>query len=423
MKFPTFSRHCLVPRARLTAVLTGLAFFSCAAMPLRAHAASASPAPALLLGQGDQLSRVKSALAAGNPDLVAALGKLRASSEVALAKPITNVVDGGPLPPGGDAHDYYSYSPYWWPDPAKANGLPYLWRDGQINPDRVTSDISRLHAMVDAVTALVPTWYFTGDVRFAENAAQRLRVFFLDPATRMNPNMRYGQLRRGHGYNSHSGIIEASHLKWLIDCAILLESYPGWTPADSRGLRQWFSDFATWMADSPEGREEAMAPNNHGTWYNHQLVISALYGGKPELARAYLEKMPARIFAQVFMDGRQPQELIRTKSLSYSDFNARALVYVARSGRHLGIDLFAFRSTEGRSISKALDYDAPYFLGEKTWPGQQIQDISFNDAAETYWRAAIGLADKKYADLVRRLPDHALPSPIVQLLDPLPAGW
>lgn len=327
------------------------------------------------------------------------------------------------MPPSGDVHDYFSYSPYWWPDPAKPDGLPYIWRDGQENPDRKTSDITRLDAMIDAVTALVPAWYFTGDVRYAENAAKRLRVFFLDPATRMNPNIKFGQKRRGHDYNSHSGMIESGHLKWLVDCAILLESYPGWTKEDAAGLRKWFSDFATWMAESPEGIEEAMAPNNHGTWYNVQLILYALYGGQPDLARAYLDKIPARIFAQVFMDGRQPQELIRTRSLSYSDFNAQALVYVARLGKHLGTDLFAFRSTEGRCIRIALEYNAPFFLGEKAWPGEQIRSISYDRVAETYWRAAIGFPDKKFADIVRKLPGQALPEPIVQLLDPMPAGW
>lgn len=423
MPLPAPSQNPFARRRRPLALLITIAGLSSFTLPLQANASTSGDSPALLLGQGDQLARVKSELAAGNPDLVAALRELREHSDAALTKPITNVVEGGAPPPSGDAHDYYSYSPYWWPDPAKPDGLPYIWRDGLENPDRKTSDVTRMDAMIDAVTALAPAWYFTSDARYAENAVKRLRVFFLDPATRMNPNIRYGQSRRGHSYNSHAGIIEAAHLKWVVDCAILLESYPGWTKEDAAGLRKWFSDFATWLAESPEGREETMAPNNHGSWYNATLILFSLYGGQPELARSYLDKMPARIFAQVFMDGRQPQELIRTKSLSYSDFNAQALVYVARLGRHLGVDLFAFRSTEGRCIRIALEYDAPYFLGEKQWPGEQIRALPFGRIAETYWRAAIGFPDKKFADVVRHLPDHALPEPIVQLLDPMPAGW
>ena len=37
-----------------------------------------------------------------------------------------------PPPPSGDKHDYLSYSRYWWPDPEKNDGLPYIRRDGVV---------------------------------------------------------------------------------------------------------------------------------------------------------------------------------------------------------------------------------------------------------------------------------------------------
>ena len=378
--------------------------------------------PSLLLGQGDQLQRIKVGLAAGDPHLVAALKEIVKDADAALKQPVANVVAEGALPPSGDPHDYYSYSPYWWPNPEHPNG-PYIWRDGEINPDRNTSDISRIEAMVDRVTSLVPAWYFTGDERYAESAVEQLRAWFLDPATKMNPNMQFGQKRRGHNYNSPSGVLEAWRMRWVIDCAILLETFPDWTEEDAKALRNWFSQFATWMVESPTGIEESMQPNNHGSWYNAQLILYALYGKNSALARKQLGDMPARIFAQVFIDGRQPQELIRTRSLNYSIYNARALITVARLGRHLDYDLFAYRSLEGRSIRLAVDYMTPFILGEKEWPIVQLRPHSNRSAAQLYWNAAKGFQDSEYANLLRRLPESPLPSSIVQLLDPLPEGW
>ncbi len=378
--------------------------------------------PSLLLGQGDQLPRVKAALAAGNPHLVAALKEIAEDADAALKQAVANVVDEGALPPSGDPHDYYSYSPYWWPNPEDPDG-PYIWRDGETNPDRTTSDVSRIEAMVYRVTSLVPAWYFTGDERYAESAVEQLRAWFLDPATKMNPNVQFGQKRRGHNYNSPSGVLEAWRMRWVIDCAILLESYQGWTVEDANALRNWFSQFATWMVESPEGIEESMQPNNHGSWYNAQLILYALYGENLDLARKQLDGMPARIFSQVFIDGRQPQELIRTRSLNYSIFNARALITVARLGRHLHYDLFAYRSLEGRNIRLAVDYMTPFILGEKEWPIMQIRPHSNESAAELYWNAAKGFQDREYANLLHKLPESPLPSSIVQLLDPLPEGW
>ncbi|MDN3643194.1 alginate lyase family protein [Lutimonas halocynthiae] len=387
-----------------------------------AQDSEANATPSLLLGQGDQLPRVKVGLATGNPHLVTALKEIVKDADAALEQPVANVVDEGALPPSGDPHDYYSYSPYWWPNPENPDG-PYIWRDGEVNPDRNTSDIVRIKAMVDRVTSLVPAWYFTGDERYAESAVEQIRAWFLDPATNMNPNVQFGQKRRGHNYNSPSGVLEAWRMRWVIDCAILLESFPGWTEEDANALRSWFSQFATWMVESPTGIEESMQPNNHGSWYNAQLILYALYGENFDLARKQLDGMPARIFSQVFIDGRQPQELIRTRSLSYSIYNARALITVARLGRHLDYDLFAYRSLEGRSIRLAVDYMTPFILGEKEWPIMQLRTHSNGSAAQLYWNAAKGFQDPEYAKLLRKLPESPLPSSIVQLLDPLPEGW
>ncbi|MBT8272948.1 MAG: alginate lyase family protein, partial [Bacteroidia bacterium] len=196
--------------------------------------------PSLLLGQGDQLLRVKAEIAAGNPVFVAALKEIVKEADEALEQPVANVVNEGAMPPSGDPHDYYSYSPYWWPNPDDPDG-PYIWRDGEVNPDRYTSDVSRIEAMVARVTSLVPAWYFTGDERYAEIAVEQLRAWFLDPATKMKPNVRFGQKRRGHNYNSPSGVLESWRMRWVIDCAILLESFPGWTDKDANALRSWFS--------------------------------------------------------------------------------------------------------------------------------------------------------------------------------------
>ncbi|OIQ36466.1 MAG: hypothetical protein BM563_10835 [Bacteroidetes bacterium MedPE-SWsnd-G1] len=377
---------------------------------------------ALLLGQGDQLLRVKAEIAAGNPKFVASLEEIIKDADEWLEQDEVNVVDEGALPPSGDPHDYYSYSPYWWPNPEDPDG-PYIWRDGEINPDRNTSDISRIEVMVKRVTSLVPAWYFTNDDRYAKSAVEQLRTWFLDPAKKMNPNVQFGQKRRGHNYNSPSGVLEAWRMRWVIDCAILLESFPGWTQEDANALRNWFSQFATWMVESPEGIEESMQPNNHGSWYNAQLILYALYGKNYKLAREHLNKIPARIFSQVFIDGRQPQELIRTRSLNYSIYNARALITVARLGRHLNYNLFNYRSLEGRSIRLAVDYMTPFILGEKEWPIEQIRPHSNAGAAQLYWSAALGFEEREFANTLRKLPNSPLPSAIVQLLDPLPKGW
>ena len=49
-------------------------------------------------------------------------------------KPVS-VMDKTALPPSGSKHDYMSIGPYWWPDTTKPDGLPYIRKDGEVNPE------------------------------------------------------------------------------------------------------------------------------------------------------------------------------------------------------------------------------------------------------------------------------------------------
>ena len=52
-----------------------------------------------------------------------------------LTSNIITVMDKPMTPPSGDKHDYMSMGRYWWPNPATADGLPYIRKDGVVNPE------------------------------------------------------------------------------------------------------------------------------------------------------------------------------------------------------------------------------------------------------------------------------------------------
>ena len=93
----------------------------------------------------------------------------------------------------GDKHDYMSLSRYYWPDPSEPDGLPYIVRDGESNPELEEFDRPRLAQMANNVTTLSLAWYFSQDERYAQKAVEQLRVWFINKSTRMNPNLNYAQ--------------------------------------------------------------------------------------------------------------------------------------------------------------------------------------------------------------------------------------
>ena len=324
-------------------------------------------------------------------------------------------------PPSGDKHDYMSLGPYWWPDPNKPDGLPYIRRDGRVNPESRTTDTDRLALglMSDAVETLCLAWYFTERRPYAEHAAKLLRVWFLDEATAMNPNLEFGQAIPGRALGRDAGIIDTARLVRIVDAIGLLESSGAWTAADRDGMRRWCTEYLKWLRTSKYGLGESKQSNNHGTWYDAQVVSLSLFLGQTTPAREVLEQVQSRrIDKQIEPDGRQPHELVRTKSLGYSAGNLDALFRLATMGQQVGIDLWHYESADGRSLRKALDYLAPYAGREEQWPHEQIIESSPTGLFALLRRGSIIYGGRKYEALIGKMPAAERASDRTNLLWP-----
>jgi len=329
--------------------------------------------PRVFVLDGKALLENRRRVQAGDEQLKAALDRLIEDADAKLSAGPFSVTDKHQPPPSGDKHDYRSLGPYWWPDPKKADGLPYIRKDGVVNPERgEVGDVSRFKGMQEAVIPLAAAWYFTRREEYAAHAARLLRAWYLEPATRMNPNMQYAQAIPGRCEGRGIGIVDASRQPMLIDAVGMLHGSKAWTASDQQALVDWFGEFLQWMQTSNHGRDEDRTKNNHATQYDAQVASYALFVGKPEIARKVLQAVgQRRIETQIGPDGSQPHELRRTKSWGYSCANTRNFTRLAELGRNVRVDLWAYE-TDGRSIKKAVDYLVPYAAGQQKWTRTQI---------------------------------------------------
>jgi alginate lyase len=387
-------------RARLLLIGTLSAKTFCGIMP-----ASAQVPPHTLLFNRDNLLEVKKRIQADDVSITAPLGRLKRDADRALAAGPFSVTHKNLLPPSGDKHDYLSIAPYWWPNPNTPNGLPYIRRDGEVNPERdQSSDRGRLDNMVQGVKTLALSYYFTGRDDHAAHAAKLLRAWFLDQATKMNPELKYAQAVPGRNSGRAAGIIETHGLPELIDAAVLLNGSKSWSELDHKHLQSWFNSYLSWLLESTEGKAEAKAENNHGIWYDVQVAALAIFVGHDESAKKVLTEFPAkRIAQQIEPDGRQPRELARTQAWNYSIFNLEALFNAASIADKVGIDLWNYRTTDRRSIRQALDWLIPFATGERKWSYKQISMFEPVKLAPLIRRAANQYHDPAYEQAIIKL--------------------
>jgi hypothetical protein len=333
------------------------------------------------------------------------LNAVRSEADKVMKEGPFSVTDKKETPPSGDKHDYMSLAPYWWPNPATKDGLPYIRHDGKINPERYkVPDDASFNKLQNAVHALALGYYLTGKEDYAARAVLLLRTWFLDPATHMNPNLNYAQAVRGVNDGRGTGLIDVRGIPRILDSITLLDGSSSLTSQDKDGLRKWFSAYLEWLRNSANGRDEAAAKNNHGSWYDQQLTGIALFLGDKELAGKVAQNAETvRIASQIEPDGSEPLELARTKSFSYSVFNLEALECLAQEDRLTGTDLWSYRAKNGASIRTALDYLLPYAEGDKKWTHEAINGVDPDSLTEPLLLAALNYHSAEYLKDAERL--------------------
>ncbi len=300
--------------------------------------------------------------------------RLIEEAELAMKDGPFSVADKGMTPPSGSKNDYMSISPYWWPDESKEDGLPWIRHDGKTNPASKTAetDSKRIGHFTRSVRALSLAYYFSQDEKYAKQGIEYIRTWFMNDATKMNPNVNYGQGVPGRAEGRRGGIIDTRTLAdRMLDSIAILSLSPAWTDKDEQQITQWYSDYLDWLivddlSGGPKG--EAAAMNNHGTWYDFQVASIAYFLGNDALAKQMVQKGKMRVDTQFEKDGSQPHEIERTRAYHYHYFSLDPLVGIAQIGDKVGIDLWHYQNKKGGSLAQGIQLMATYQDPASDWP-------------------------------------------------------
>lgn len=407
-EFEAHSEHATLQRgmARTQAVLATLRHLDIVTAGARPDLAMSVTIPAIARAQ-----------ASGGKALERVHKQLLRDADRALERGPYSVIDKTTLPPSGDRQDYWHPAPYWWPDPNTADGLPYIRKDGErvpgtrlYEPGSEQYDRTRLQRVFDDTFMLALARQITGKNAYARHAAGIVRRFFIDPETRMNPHLKFGQVRLGHNGNegSASGVIEMKDMYFFLDAVRLLHEQGALAERELNAMKAWLEPYMDWLLASRQGTSERRALNNHGTCYDLQLGSIAAFLGDTQTLYETLCRAQSRIAQQFDAKGQQPGELSRSATAHYCCYNLQNWVNLARLAGRWGVDLWQYEAPHGHSLKQG----ARWLLSHigKPWPYSQI-DLFDEERFLPIWFAARAAG-------VDGLPD--LPSAYVSPLDVKP---
>ena len=322
---------------------------------------------------------------------------LAAANKYLAEKPVTVTATSSPRSAGGK-HDFFSEGDYWWPDPKNPDG-PYIQRDGMTNPDNFVEHRRAMVRLSLIVPALAAAYKLTRDKKYSAAAITHLRAWFVDDATRMNPNLQYAQAIKGRFTGRGTGIIDTLHLVEVARAAWFL---------DVAEVKPWFAEYIKWLTTHKYGTDERDAKNNHGTcWCTQVAAFAHLTGDREQTGYCRNRLKTLLIPNQMAPDGSFPEELRRTKPYGYSLFNLDAMAILVQTLTTKEDNLWKWQLPDGRGMAKAVAWMYPYMADKKTWPKPPdvMYDKEWPIAQPSLVFAGVALDKPEYLGLWKKL-DH-----------------
>ncbi|RXP46227.1 T9SS C-terminal target domain-containing protein [Lutibacter sp. HS1-25] len=341
------------------------------------------------------LDAVKDEIGKGNPFFVEAYNSLISDAEKNMDKDANPVTNKTLLPASGDIHDYYSIGPYFWPDPNKPDGLPWIYKDGEVNPVSMGYDTDRVRFedFEKELEQLIFAYYFSDNPKYAFKAMEYMDIWFVDEATKMNPNVNYGSARPGTNDGDRVAVLNFVKIQSVITAMQIFENKGILTEKTKVGVNKWIGEWSVWLQTSEKGIAERASGNNHGTWCDYQLMGLFLYEGNLQKAKDLANEFKTRrIASQIDTEGKQTEELKRTKTVNYSAMNLWAMTWFAYMAQQVDVDIWNYSTSDGRSIKKAYSFLKPYVLDPESWTLPNISNGGPVNAINTLWRPLFGKA-------------------------------
>ena len=320
-------------------------------------------------------AQVKQKIKEKHPYFFSKYQNLKEKADEALGFKANSVVNKTRIPASRNKHDYLSYAPYKWADSTKIDGLPWITRDGEINPlsQGYDTDFKRTSEFFKTIEILGWAFYYSDEDKYANKAIELIRTWYINEDTKVNPNINFGQAVPGAAEGRKAGVQEWLNQYHIITALQIFENANMLTDDIKCEMKNWFEQYLNWLLTNEMAIEAGNTGQNHANHYNHQVVGLLIYLNRTKEAKQIIENAKYnRIAIQISPDGRQPKEMGRTRSVHYASLNLWSLSELTFIGKKLGVDLWSFETEDKRSLRQAFLYLKKYVNQPEKWPYKEI---------------------------------------------------
>jgi hypothetical protein len=191
--------------------------------------------------------------------------------------------------------------------------------------------------------------------------AEHLKSWFVNEATKMNPNLLYAQAIKGVATGRGIGIIDTVHLVEVTKAIQSIQDSSALSIADYNSIIQWFSNYLNWMTTHEYGIAERDNGNNHSVCWTMQVAAFAnLIGDEKTMVFCRNFYKNTLLPNQIEKDGSFPLELKRTKPYGYSLFNLDAMTSICQILTTKNDNLFTYTTGDGKNIELGIKFMFPF---------------------------------------------------------------
>ncbi len=341
----------------------------------------------------------------------------------------------------GTVHDYYSEA-----TPDSNSSPPASPAQKPAPPPPFTAHRDALFELGLAVPALAGAWLLTGQPPFAEHATLHLRAWFVDSATRMEPNLKQAQVQQDvqpiiiqnnadfgaaaitPATGRFEGLLEALPLVEIAQAIPFLAASSALSDADLSALHAWFADYLRWL-DAPEDSGTHLpalardSRNHHATsWLLQASAFANLAVPPGDTARSEdtaLADLRHRfktitLRSQISADGTFKHELGSVTPYRDSLFNLDMMAGICQLLSTRFESVWDYQLDDGPGMRSAIAYHFPFIADRDRWPfradADHFEELPGRRASLLF--SARAYQRPEYAALWKTLPPDP-PTPVV----------